>query len=447
MTSISAAQLPQVDGSGWQQLKSVRSDFFGYLQQAALLGPLVWLRPAPTVRILLVNSPALLDQILRKDACHYRKSDMTRRMVGKFLGQGLVLSEGSRHLRERALLQPIFRPDSVQRFLPVLGLTARNRLRQWPQDQPIDVGHEMGGLSLSALLLTLFDMHDGNDVFGVHEAMQRFASSIGSRFERIPWPDWMPTPGNLRDRQAIRTVDRSLRAVVQARRHMSPGSDLVARLIGARDHQGALDDSQLRDHLATLYFAGHETTARALTWAIAALAHEAQWQQALHAELIEVGGEHGPTANKLLELPLLNQFVCEVLRLYPPAWLFDRQTVNAVKLGDVELPAGTVLYLSPWLQHRQAEFFPDPERFDPTRFATKPALPRYAYFPFGGGARQCIGQHFSLAMIKVILAQVLLNLELHAEQLQMPGFKATATLAPSQPVRVRVKTRAAGSGT
>ena len=439
--------LPAVEGSGWRQLAWVRRDFFSYLQHAATLGPLVQLKPAPGVRIVLVNSAELCAEILKRDAASYRKSDMTRRMVSKFLGQGLVLSEGSQHLRERALIQPIFRPGSVQRFLPILGLTARNRLRQWPQDTPIDVGLEMGGLSLSALLLTLFDMHDGDDAFGVHEAMRRFAASIGSRFERIPWPNWLPTPGNLRDRQAIRTVDRSLQAVVQARRHMSPGSDLIARLIGARDHQGALTDGQLRDHLATLYFAGHETTARALTWAIAVLVRYPEWQQRLFQELWDNGGARGPTAPELLALPMMDHFLRELLRLYPPAWLFDRQSVVPTCLDGVELPAGTVFYLSPWLLHRNPDVFEDPERFDPDRHARTGPLPAFSYLPFGGGARQCIGQHYALAMLKVVLAQLLLTHELRHETAAMPDFKATATLAPAQAVEIRVRRRPQGSGT
>ena len=440
-------ELPAVAGSAWRQLAWVRRDFFSYLQHAATLGPLVQLKPAPGVRIVLVNSAELFAEILKRDAACYRKSDMTRRMVGKFLGQGLVLSEGSQHLRERALIQPIFRPGSVQRFLPILGLTARNRFRQWPEDAPINVGLEMGGLSLSALLLTLFDMHDGDDAFGVHDAMRRFADSIGSRFERIPWPNWLPTPGNLRDRQAIRTVDRSLQAVVQARRHMSPGSDLIARLIGARDHQGALTDDQLRDHLATLYFAGHETTARALTWAIAVLVRHPHWQQRLFDELWYSGGAQGPTAPKLLALPMMDRFVRELLRLYPPAWLFDRQSVEPTRLDGVDLPAGTVFYLSPWLQHHNPALFENPERFDPDRHSQAEALPAFSYIPFGGGARQCIGQHYSLAMIKVILAQLLLTHELPHETAAMPGFKATATLAPAQAVEIRVRRRGNGAGT
>lgn len=439
--------LPAVQGSAWRQLAWVRRDFFSYLQHAATLGPLVQLRPAPGVGIVLVNSADLFAEILKRDGASYRKSDMTRRMVGKFLGQGLVLSEGSQHLRERALIQPIFRPSSVQRFLPILGLTARNRLRQWPQDTLIDVALEMGGLSLSALLLTLFDMHDGEDAFGVHDAMRRFADSIGSRFERIPWPNWLPTPGNLRDRQAIRTVDRSLRAVVQARRHLSPGSDLIARLIGARDHQGALTDTQLRDHLATLYFAGHETTAQALTWAIAVLVRHPDWQQRLFQELWESGGAQGPTAPALLALPMMDRFVRELLRLYPPAWLFDRQSVVPTRLDGVDLPAGTVFYLSPWLQHRNAAVFDDPEQFNPDRHTEAAPLPAFSYLPFGGGARQCIGQHYSLAMLKVILAQLLLTHDLQHESDAMPGFKATATLAPAQAVKIRVRRRANSLGT
>lgn len=431
-----------MEGSAWRQLSWVRRDFFGYLQQAATLGPLVQLNPAPGVRIVLVNSAPLFAEILKRDAVSYRKSDMTRRMVGKFLGRGLVLSEGSQHLREKALIQPIFRPGSVQRFLPVLGLTARNRIRHWPEGTPINVGQEMGGLSLSALLLTLFDMHDGDDAFGVHEAMRRFADSIGSRFERIPWPNWIPTPGNLRDRRAIRTVDRSLQAIVQARRHMSPGSDLITRLIGARDHQGALSDAQLRDHLATLYFAGHETSARALTWAIAVLVRQPEWQDRLFQELWENGGAQGPTAPALLALPMMERFVRELLRLYPPAWLFDRQSVAPTRLNGIQLPAGTVFYLSPWLQHRNPDVFENPECFKPDRHAFDKPLPPFSYLPFGGGARQCIGQHYSLAMLKVILAQLLLTHELLAEHAPMPGFKAAATLAPAQTVEIQVRRRA-----
>lgn len=432
-----AAAIPAVADSAWKQLSAVRSDFFGYLQSAAAHGPLVWLRPAPGMRILLVNDPDHIHQILVSDASAYSKSAMTRRMVGKFLGQGLVLSEGERHRRERALVQPAFRPTSVARFLPILGLTTRSRLRKWPADKPIEVHSEMAALSLSCLLLSLFDMHDGEDAFGVQSAMRQFATSIGSRFERIPLPDWLPTPGNLRDRRAIRTVARSLDAVLDSRRHLSPGSDLVSRLIDARDHQGHLDHRQLREHLMTLYFAGHETSAQALSWAIALLARHPLLQEKLHKEL-STFGDSGPGADSLLQLPELDSFVRELLRLYPPAWLFDRETVRQTELGGYTLAPKTVLYISPWLMHRSPALYSNPLQFDPGR--PPPADRRY-YLPFGAGARRCVGEHFALAIIKVALAQILMYAEVLEDDSPLPAFKAGATLSAQSPLSVRIRPR------
>jgi len=430
--------IPAVDASSWRQLKALRHDFFDYLAVAARQGPLVRLQPTPWTAIHLVTGPALIEEILVRHPERYRKSQMTRRLVARFLGEGLVLSEGERHRRDRGLLQPVFRSPRMAEFGPMLGLMARSAIREWPQDEAIDFGQEMTTLTLSSLMLTLFGMQESEDSFGVIPAMRVFADAIGSRFRSLPLPDWLPTPRHLAERRAIRQVDHAINAIIHARSLMQGGSDLVSRLLDAQDAEGGFSAQQVRDHLATLYFAGHETSAKLLTWAGALLAAYPAWQDELRKELLSAGQGRLPPVATIEALPLLDAFFCEVLRLYPPAWLFDRQTVAETSLGPFQLPVGTTLYLSPYLSQRSAEWHVQPESFDPGRFlGGVPAKPLAAYFPFGGGPRSCIGRAYAGTMVKATLAQILSSCELRpADQQGIPNPRPSATLEPSRPVRL-----------
>lgn len=430
-------RLPVADGSPWEQLKAVRADFFAYLMAAAEKGPLVRLNPAPLYTIYLVSEPALIEEVLVRQPHRYRKSRMTHRLVGKFLGEGLVLAEGMRHRQQRAQLQPVFRSPRMVEHAPLMGLLARSAVEDWPQDTAVDFGTEMTALALKSLVLTLFDMPEGQDAYGINEAMRVFASSIGGRFTSLPLPDWLPTARHRAERRAIQQLDLAIESILRARRQMSGGSDLVSRLLAVRDHGGQLTGREVRDHIATLYFAGHETTAKLLTWAGWLLAAHPEVQQRVREELFTAGEGRLPLPSRIESLPYLDQVYREVLRLYPPAWLFDREALAVNELGGHELPRGAVLYLSPYVMHRQARFFPEPERFDPDRFAGEgPQLPPYAYLPFGGGPRVCVGRAFAGTMVKTVLAQILASRSLKPTELAPPVPMAGATLASKAPVRL-----------
>ena len=224
-------------------------------------------------------------------------------------------------------------------------------------------------------------------------------------------PDSIPTPRNLRFRRAMRTLDAAVYAMIAGRRQAgSGGEDLFAMLLQARDEATGeqMDDRQVRDEVITLLIAGHETVASALTWTWYLLALHPDVRGRMVAELQAVPGDRAITVNDLPRLELTARIFNEALRLYPPAWLITRKAIEADAVMGYAIPAGALVILSPYTLHRHPAFWPDPEIFDPERFSPEAEAqrPRYAYIPFGGGPRQCIGNNFALIEGQLILATV-----------------------------------------
>jgi cytochrome P450 len=263
-------------------------------------------------------------------------------------------------------------------------------------------------------------------------------------------PDAVPTPVNLRLRRATRTLDRLVYRVIAERRASGQErGDLLSLLLAARDADdgSAMSDRQLRDEVMTLVLAGHETTALALTWAWYLLAMHPDAEARLHAELHEVLGDRQPAVEDLPRLTVTNWVIAEALRLYPPAWMIERAPVRDTELGGHRLRANTTVLLSPWAIHRDPRWYQRPLAFEPERWADDLArsLPRFAYLPFGGGPRQCIGNTFALTEAALLLASIArqVRLELLTGQTVEPA--PTITLRPAGGLRMRIRRRAAAA--
>lgn len=428
-------KLPGPPASPLQQLRHIRRDFLGYLREAGAHGDLVRLQPAPGMTIILVNHPALVREVLVSRAPEFRKTGMTKRLVGKFLGQGLVLVEGAEHQSQRRLLAPLFTPRRVSASSAALYAQAAPFFIQ-RTGSPFDLQEAMTEVALQGVLMVLFG-RDAAASADVGEAMRVFADSMAQRFRSLPWPDWIPTARNRADRASIRALDIAIQELLERRQRRAPGDaqDVLGTLLEAQRTE-QLPARVVRDQLATLYFAGHETTAKLLTWAALQVAANPAVARALAQELALLPVD--PTHEQLDALPLLDQVICETLRLHPPAWVFDRMPAADLELGGVRIKAGTTLYLSPWVMHRDPRWFERPDRFEPERFTPgwETRIDRHAYFPFGVGARHCIGRALALMQAKAVLAALFRNFRIETDAgdpdaLSAPG----ATLGLSRTVK------------
>jgi cytochrome P450 len=260
----------------------------------------------------------------------------------------------------------------------------------------------------------------------------------------LPVPRWAPTPGARRLRRSVATLDAATGDVVAHRREAGVGrddQDLLALLLRAAD-AGQLSPSEVRDELVTMVIAGHETVASALTWTLHLLATHTSAQARLHAELDGVLAGRAPSWDDLRHLPWTRAVVDEALRLFPPAWVVTRRAVEADEIDGVPVPAGTMVILSPWLLHRRADVFADPEAFSPERFLpTAPPHPRGAYLPFGAGPRLCIGRDFALVEAVLVLAALLRNRAVLPVPGRSPRVEALVTLRPHGGLPLRLRPR------
>ncbi|MDO9453375.1 MAG: cytochrome P450 [Stagnimonas sp.] len=410
--------LPGPPDSAFSQLGRLRKDFFGYLIDAASYGDLVQLKPAPGVGIVLVNHPDLVEQVLVTDAARYRKSRSTQRMVGKFLGQGLVLSEGETHRRARRAVQPAFHGTRLAALIPQMTEVAQDWLARWPKGERRALPEALSQLMLQVVARTLFGLHESQGNEPVAAAMAQFAESMAQRFRSIPLPDWLPLPRHRREWRAIAALDAAVSELLA--QPIRGGDDFLNLL---RSEPG-FDAQAVRDHIVTLYFAGHETTAKLLAWTCWRLQHHPDIADIVRAELAALASPDEAAIPG--RVPHTEALLKEVLRLHPSTWVFDRETLGEVSLGGHRLRRGTVLYLSPYVSHRDARTFAEPGRFDPQRFAASATAPaRGAYYPFGFGPRNCIGRGFSESAARVLLAVLLPHLTLQCDAEPKPVAGAT----------------------
>ncbi|GAA1735096.1 cytochrome P450 [Luedemannella helvata] len=419
-------------------LPEVRRDMPQVLRDVtAVHGGLTRLRMGPASMYLLAE-PDLIHEVLVTRAAEFRKSSRTRQSIGWHLGDGLVTLEGAAHRRHRRVMQPALHTQRVAAQADTIVALARERVESWPAGSEQDLLAEMADLTLRIVCAALFDLRPAEDerlIAAVHD----FAASLNWATGRaFPLPRWLPSAGNRRARAIINTLNTQVYALI-ARRRSEParsGADLLSMLLAARDADtGApLSDVEIRDELMTVFFAGHETSAAALTWALHLLDAHPDVMKQLRANL----GDGTLTMADLPRVPLLGHVVKEVLRLYPPAWLFDRSPRADLRLGGYDLPRGATLLVSPWVVHRDPRWWDAPDEFRPARFADEPS--RGHYFPFGDGPRLCVGNRFAETEIALVLATIVPRVDLPSldpsPTLVPPAGEAT--LRPRSRLRVRV---------
>lgn len=361
---------------------------------------------------LLVSDMDAIEQILVKDHRNFIKTELMWRHVRALFGKGLLTSEGELWQKQRRLAAPPFAGQQLLGYGDDMVALTQNMLKGWEDGNVFDVHPKMMGLTLRVAAKSLFDSEVEQDIMDVDHALNDLIVEMEARFKR-PFliPDGLPLPGHLRYRRAIRTVERVVGRMIAERRgkDLADRPDFLSRLMAARDEAGnPMSDALLRDEAITLLLAGHETTALVLSWTLHLLGQNPDVLARLGMEIAEVVGEHPARTDDLPRLKYAESVILESMRLYPPAWVIGRESTGPFEIGGQTFPAGTTIFISQWVLHHDKRYFEDPESFRPERWRNDLAkrLPRFAYMPFGGGPRVCIGQRFAMMEAILILTTI-----------------------------------------
>ncbi|HEY1423517.1 MAG TPA: cytochrome P450 [Candidatus Acidoferrum sp.] len=395
-------------------------------------------------RSLFINHPDLIEDVLVKDARKYHKGRILQ--ANKFLfGDGLLTSEGDFWLRQRRLAQPAFHRARVSTYAATMAEYAEQMAATWRGGEERDIHDEMMQLALRIVGKTLFDAdvtRDAKEVGETLDILLRIAANFG---RTILVPMWVPSPRNIRAKLGIRRLEKVIYRIIAERRASGhDAGDLLSILLQAQDDDGThMNDRQLRDETITLFLAGHETTANTLSWTWMLLAQNPAVEKKFHEELDGVLGGRAPTLDDLQKLTYLNHVLTESLRLFPTAWGMARLAAEEHEIAGYPVRVGYGVAFAQWVVHRDARWFDAPLEFRPERWENGLAkkLPRFAYFPFGGGPRQCIGNTFALMEASVVLATIGQKYRFEL----VPGHKVTPlasiTLRPRDGIRVRLEAR------
>lgn len=393
--------------------------------------------------VVFINEPEFIREILINQPQNFIK-ERTQRRMKILLGEGLITSDGETHKRQRRIAAPAFHRQRIQAYGAMMVDRAAAMRDAWRPGVEIDASAEMMRLTLQIVARTLFNTDVTEDVQRINDEvnaiMQLYNFLIAlPRAEALLH---LPIPGLMRFRRARKKLDEVVhRMIAEHRRSGIDSGDLLSMLLAARDEQDdhtGMTDEQLRDEVLTIFLAGYETVANALSWTWLLLGQNPEAEAKLHAEIDSVLDGRLPTLEDLPRLRYTEMVLSESMRLYPPAWAMGRQATCDVEIGPYKLPASTYFFFSQYIMQRSPEHFPDPRRFDPERFApeARAARPRFAYFPFGAGSRQCIGESFAWMEMLLITATIAQRWRLKLVAGQRIAVQPKITLRPKYAIRM-----------
>jgi cytochrome P450 len=395
-------------------------------------------------KTIFVNHPDLIEEVLVANARKYSKGRVLRANRHVF-GEGLLTSEGEFWLRQRRLAQPAFHRARIASYAATMVEYTERLLEGWRDGEERDAHKEMMRLTLQIVGKTLFDADVERDAQEVGKSLELLLE-IGANFRRAIFvPHWLPTAANFRMKREIVQIEKILyRIIGERRRSGRDAGDLLSMLLDAQDEDGSrMTDRQLRDETITLFLAGHETTASTLSWTWWLLAQNPGVEAKLHAELDAVLGDRAPSFDDLPKLVYAGHVVTESLRLYPAAWGLARLVVEDHEIAGYPATKGMGVAMAQWVVHRDPRWYDAPEEFRPERWEDDlmKRLPRFAYFPFGGGPRQCIGNTFAVMEATLLLATIARKFRLRLVANHSVTPLASITLRPRHGVRVTLDAR------
>jgi len=428
-------------------LLEFRRDPLSFLLNAAREhGDIVHLQFGPQ-SVFLVNNPDHIRDVLVTNNRNFIKSRGLQ-MAKRFLGEGLLTSEGEFHRRQRCLSQPAFHRQRMNAYAKVMaeyGALTRDR---WQDGETVDIAQEMMRVTLAIVGKTLFDADVESEAAEIRSAL----TDIMLLFDRItsPFPNLLmklPLPSNFRFLKASKRLDATIYRIINE--HRATGADrgdLLSMLLMAQDEEGdggGMTDLQLRDEAMTIFLAGHETTANALAWTWYLLAQHTEVEARLHEEIDAQLQGRLPTAEDFARLKYTEMVLAEAMRLYPPAWAMGRQALEHYRIDNYTVPKGAIILMSPWVMHHDARYYPDPFKFDPERWTPdgREARPKFSYFPFGGGPRVCIGEGFAWMEGVLLIATIAQRWRMRLAAGEKVEPKPMITLRPRGGMRMTLARR------
>lgn len=401
----------------------------------------------------IVTHPEHVEYVLLNTGRTFSKGYQRHPLMRMVLGNGLVTSEGEFWLRQRRLAQPAFHRQRIAGYGATMVAYTERMLAEWHPNQVRDLHEDLMRLTMEIIAKSIFDvdLHGDARSQGVGRAItvmleeyaHQMTSAVRALLERLPLK--MPIPGEKRLYQGVKELDQLIYTLVAERRaEGTDRGDLLSMLLSAQDEDGTrMTDQQLRDELVTLFLAGHETTANALAWTFYLLAQHPEVEAKLLEEYRTMLEGRVPTADDFPRLAYTQQVIKETLRLYPPVWFISREPLEDWQCDEVRIPKGAEVGISQWVMHRDPAFYPEPEAFKPERWTPEfeKTLPRYAYFPFGGGPRLCIGNNFALLEAALILATVLPRYRFEPLSGKQVELEPSLTLRPKHGLKMMFRGR------
>lgn len=376
-----------------------------------------------TTPIYMLSHPDYIEHVLVTQNKSYNKSRFTQRRKSLF-GNGLIFSEGEFWLRQRRMMQPAFHQRRIATYSAAMVSLAQRMSERWHDGETITLHEDMMQLSLEIVVKTLFDAETTGDVQQIGRTLDVLIEQVSAAAVRpIQFPDWVPTRGNRQYNAALAELNGIIQQIIREHRQREiENDDLLSLFLHIQDEDGTrMTDKQVRDEVVNLYIAGHETVALALSYTWRLLAEHPEVEAKLHSELDSVLDGRAPIMDDLRHLPYTEQVFTEAMRLFPPVWGIFRDCKSLDEIAGYRITPNTVVLMSPWVVHHDARFYSEPEEFRPERWEKQAsqAIPRYAYFPFGGGQRLCIGNMFAMIEARLLLATL--------------AQKWTFSLAPDNP--------------
>ena len=395
------------------------------------------------VHAFFLYHPNDIESMLVTNAKSYRKAQSFRSpFFHRLAGNGLVTSDGEFWRRQRRLAQPAFHRQRINSYGDVMVQYTQRAIATWKHGEHRDVARDMARLALEIVVKTLFNSDVSKDADHVGATLSELVKPFASQ-ATLKWilDNRLPTPGHRKYFNEVAEIDRIVFRIIAERRASGyDQGDLLSMLLEAQDEDGTqMTDKQLRDEVITLFVAGHETTALSLAWSWYLLANHPQAEQKFHRELDEVLAGRAPNVSDLPRLKYTEMIAKEAMRLYPPAYAVGREAAEETEIGGFRVPKGTQLFAFPWVTHRDARYFDEPEAFKPERWENPEQIPKYAYFPFGAGPRQCIGNYFAMMEIVLLMATIGQRFRFSLDPSHKVEVLPVLSLRPKNGIRVTVE--------
>lgn len=424
---------------------SLVRDFLGFMKKTvAEVGPIAWLT-SPLVKICIIFDPEMIKYVVQENNKNYTKGMVFRHLI-PILGNGLLTSEGEFWRRQRRLAQPAFHKQRLAEMVNSMVECTKELIREWeekyPEGSKINITKEMNRIALVIVSSALFKSDVKKEFSSINQNLTFLVEVITKRF-RFPFlpPLWVPTRLNLKQKAAIKELDKVIQNIIDKKRKTGASEkegDLLDMLMEAVDEETGekMSDKQLRDEVMTIFLAGHETSANALAYLWLLLSENPQAERKVVEEIQNLLQGRAPEAEDLKNLVYLRQVIHETLRLFPPVYAFERCSIEEDVIGGYHIPKRTNVIVPAFIVHRLPAYWDEPDQFRPERFESEKMkkMPRYAFFPFGGGPRLCIGDQFAIFEMLVVVSMLRQKFRLHKPEDYQLKLDPLVTLRPREDI-------------